>query len=143
MNFVRGLEFSKVLLILDSNEHHLRHLIPEAITRCMEDLTILIKPPVHRNHKSDTVADLVIEWEKNLDNGILRILNIGLCSEPSCTGREVQSKSYCKDNISFSTCYRFHKNSNLYSDFLKEIQLKKIRNLQPEYKEKQKEAEVI
>ena len=64
VNFVRGLEFSKVLLILDSNEHHLRHLIPEAITRCMEDLTILIKPPVHRNHKLDTVADLVIEWEK-------------------------------------------------------------------------------
>ena len=32
LKFLRGLEFSKVLLILDSNEHHLRHLIPEAIT---------------------------------------------------------------------------------------------------------------
>ena len=88
VNFLRGLEFSKVLLILDSNEHHLRHLIPEAITRCMEDLTVLIKPPVHRNHKSDTVADLVVEWEKNLDNGILRNLTLDCVqSSPVLAGK--------------------------------------------------------
>ena len=145
LNFLRGLEFSKVLLILNSNEHHLRHLIPEAITRCMKDLTILIKPPVHENHPSGTVEDLAVEWEKSLDNGILRILKIGFCSNCACNSKKVQSKSYCKIKIPFGTCYKFHKNSKLYRGFLEElqIQLKKIENVQPENKEKQKEAEAV
>ena len=124
MEFLRGLEFSKVLLILESNQHLLRHLIPEAITRCMKDLIILIRPPVYGNHPSVTVEDLVDEWEKNLDNGILRIHDIGFCSKPSCNSRNVQQQAYCKDIIPFGTCYRFHQNSKLYADFLKEIQLK-------------------
>ena len=141
LKFLRGLEFSKVLLILDSNEHHLRHLIPEAITRCMEDLTILIRPPVHRDHRSNTVEDLAVEWEKNMDNGLLRILKIKFCSEPSCKSRKVHSSFYCNNEISFGTCYRFHQNSTLYKDFLKEIQQKKVRNVQPKNKGKQRRAE--
>ena len=124
MEFLRGLEFSKVLLILESNQHLLRHLIPEAITRCMKDLIILIRPPVYGNHPSVTVEDLVDEWEKNLDHGILRIHDIGFCSKPSCNSKNVQLQAYCKDIIPFGTCYRFHQNSKLYADFLKEIQLK-------------------
>ena len=42
LNFVKGLEFSNILLILDSNEHHLRHFIPDAIARCTSNLSILI-----------------------------------------------------------------------------------------------------
>ena len=124
MKFLRGLEFSKVLLILESNQHLLRHLIPEAITRCMKDLIILIRPPVYGNHASVAVEDLVDEWEKNLDNGILRMHDIGFCTKPSCNSRNVQLQAYCKDRIPFGTCYRFHQNSKLYADFLKEIQLK-------------------
>ena len=141
--FLRGLEFSKVLLILNSNEHHLRHLIPEAITRCMKDLTILIKPPVHGNIPSDTVEDLVVEWEKYLENEILRILKIEFCSKTSCKSKKVHPRSYCNDEISFGTCYRFHKNSKLYKDFLEEIQPEKVGNVQPENKEKKKEAEAM
>ena len=143
LNFHRGLEFSKVLLILNSNEHHLRHFIPEAITRCMKDLTILVRPPVRGNNPPDTVEDLVVEWEKNLDNEILRILKIEFCNEASCNSRKVQPRSYCNDEISFGMCYRFHRNSNLSKGFLKEIQPEKIGNVQPENKEKRKEAEAM
>ena len=143
LNFLRGLEFSKVLLILNSNEHHLRHLIPEAITRCMKDLTILIRPPVHRNHLSDTVEDLAVEWERHLDNDILRILNIEFCLKTSCNSKKVQLDSYCNDGISFRTCYRFHQNSELYKDFLEEIQPKKIGNVQIENKKRHKEAKAV
>ena len=121
MNFVRGLEFSKVLLILDSNEHHLRHLIPEAITRCMKNLAILIKPPVHGYHRSNTVEDLAVEWKNNLDIGILRVLKIKFCSLHYSNIRKVQPKSYCNNEISFGMCYRFHQNSKLYKGFLKEL----------------------
>ena len=143
LNFHRGLEFSKVLLILNSNEHHLRHFIPEAITRCMKDLTILVRPPVRGNNPPDTVEDLVVEWEKNLDNEILRILKIEFCNEASCNSKKVQPSSYCNDEISFGMCYRFHRNSKLYKGFLKEIPPEKIGNVQPKNKEKRKEAEAM
>ena len=143
MNLLRGLESSKVLLILDSNEHHLRHLIPEAITRCMKNLTILIKPLVHGYHRSNTVEDLAVEWKNNLDIGILRVLKIKFCSLHYCNIRKVQPESYCNNEISFGMCYGFHQNSKLYKGFLKELQLKKIRNVQLENKEKRKEAEAV
>ena len=138
VNFVRGLEFSKVLLILDSDEHHMRHLIPEAIARCTNDLSVLIRPPVNRNHKSNTD-----EWEKNLDNRIIRMLKIGFCLEPSCNKKKVQQETCCKDEIKFGTSFRIHKNSKLFKDFLREIKRKKIGNVQPEYKDKQREAEAV
>ena len=137
--FLRGLEFSKVLLILDSDEHHLRHVIPEAITRCTGNLSILIRPSVQRNPKSDTVADLVHEWEKHA--GLLRILEIGFCSKTSCNSKTVQQEVYCKDEKPVGMYYGVHKKSKLFEDFLKEIKLKEIRNVQAEYKDSQKEAE--
>ena len=143
LKFLRGLEFSKVLLILDSDEHHMRHLIPEAIARCMSNLAVLIRPPVHGNRKSNTVADLADEWGKNLDSPILRILEIGFCSERSCNKKKVQRETYCKDEILSGTSYRVHKNSKSYKDFVKEIKQKKIRNVQPKYKDKQREAEAL
>ena len=109
----------------------------------MKDLIILIRPPVHRNHPPDTVEDLTVKWKKNLDNGIIRILEIKFCSEPSCISKKVQSKSYCNHELPFGTSYRFHENSELYKDFLKEIQQDKIENVQPENKQKQKEAEAV
>ena len=138
LNCLRGLEFAKVLLILDSDEHHLRHLIPEAIARCMSNLAVLIRPSVQWIPKSETVADLVDEWEKHR---LLRILKIGFCSKPSCNSKKVQPEAYCKDKESVVTYYGVHRKSNLFKDFLKEIKRKKIRNAQPECKDKQKEAE--
>ena len=143
LNFLRGLEFSNILLILDSDEHHLRHFIPEAITRCMSNLAVLIRPPVDGIHKSDTVADLAEEWEKHLDNGMLEIIKIGFCLEPSCNKKKVQREAYCEDRILSGTYYKVHKNSKWYKDFDKELQLKNIGNEQPEYKKKQQEAEAL
>ena len=143
LNFLRGLAFSKVLLILDSDEHHLRHLIPEAIARCTRNLSVLIRPPVHGIHKPNTVADLADEWEKNLDSNILRIHKIGFCLEPSCNKKKDQQEAYCKDEIMFGTSYGIHKNSKLYREFLREIKRKKIGNVQPGYKDKQRQAEAL
>ena len=143
LKFLRGFEFSKVLLILDSDEHHLRHLIPEAITRCTSNLSVLIRPPVHGIHKSNTVADLADEWEKNLDSHILRVLKIGFCLEPSCNKKKDQQEAYCKDEILFGTSYGVHKNSKSYREFLREIKRKKIGNVQLGYKDKQRQAEAL
>ena len=143
LKFLRGLEFPKVLLILDSDEHHQRHLIPEAIARCTSNLTVLIRPPVHGIHKHNTVADLADEWEKNLDSNILRIIKIGFCFEPSCNERRVQRETYCKCKIMFGMSYGVHKNCKSYKNFLREIRRKKIGNVQPEYKDKKREAEAL
>ena len=143
LKFLRGLEFSKVLLILDSDEHHMRHLIPEAIARCMSNLAVLIRPPVHGIHKPNTVADLADEWEKHLDSGILGILKIGFCLEPSCNEKKVQLETYCEGKIKFGTSYGVHKNSKSYKNFYREIKRKKIGNVQPEYKDKQRKAEAL
>ena len=136
--FLRGLEFSKVLLILDSDEHHLRHVIPEAITRCTSNLAILLRPSVQWNQKSETVADLVHEWEKH---DLLRIVEIGFCSKTSCNSKAVQQEAYCKDEKPVGTYYGVHKKSKLFKYFLNEIKRKKIGNVQSEYKDSQKEAE--
>ena len=143
VNFLRGLEFPKVLLILDSDEHHLRHLIPEAIARCTSNLSILIRPPDQGIKKSDTVADLAEEWEKHLDDGILRMLEIGFCPKPSCNRKKVQREACCKVERLAGTYYGVHKNFKLYRYFLEEIRSKNIGNVQPEYKDKQKQAEAL
>ena len=144
LNFLKGLEFSEVLLILDSDEHHMRHLIPEAIARCMSNLTVLIRPPAHGIRKTDTVADLVDEWEKNLDRGILEILEIGFCQKSSCKSKKVQLEAYCMDEVKDKVyCYGVHKKSKSYKDFYNKIKSKKIGNRQPEYTDKQKKAEAL
>ena len=140
LNFVRGLEFTDVLLILDSNEHHLRHFIPEAIARCMSKLSILIRPSLHTNEKSDTVADLVETWEKyNESYPILRIINIGFCYNPSCIYMKNYQEPYCVDGGSCGV----HKNYELYRDLLKEIEGTYIQGIQPDYVKKQEEANAM
>ena len=61
-NSVKGLEFSEVLLILETDEYYLKQFSPEAMSRCMNDLTILVRSTPKDNLKSDTVADLVHHW---------------------------------------------------------------------------------
>ena len=48
-----------VLPILDADEYHLKQLIPEAMTRSMNKLAIVVRSKHKGNPKSDTVADLV------------------------------------------------------------------------------------
>ena len=117
LSFLKGLEFSNVLLILESNQHYQRQFIPEAIARCRSNLSILIKPSRHGIHKSDTVADLANIWESgaNWGNSAVSILKIGFCCEPFCKGEA----DYCENQL--RTSYGVHKNSK-YMFSLKKIQ---------------------
>ena len=45
--------------ILDADEYHLKQFIPEAMTRTMNNLAIVVRSKHKVNPKSDTVADLV------------------------------------------------------------------------------------
>ena len=134
-NFLRGLEFSDVLLILDSNEHHQRQFIPEAIARCRSNLSILIRP-VHTTGQSDSVADLVDEWvTNNQDESIIDILEIGFCRKSLCNKKKYHQKVYCLDEKDSS--YKVHQNNQDYLNFLKisrayvqEIQLDHIKKLE-------------
>ena len=117
LSFLKGLEFSNVLLILESNQHYQRQFIPEAIARCRSNLSILIKPSRHGIHKSDTVADLANIWESgaNWGNSAVSILKIGFCCEPFCKGKA----DYCENQL--RTSYGVHKNSK-YMFSLEKIQ---------------------
>ena len=50
---VKGLEFSEVLLILDADEYHLKQFIPEAMAKCMDNVSILVRAEPRGNHRSD------------------------------------------------------------------------------------------
>ena len=136
LDFLRGLEFPNVLLILDSNDHHLRQFIPEAIARCTSNLSVLIIPSLNR--QSDTVADLIDEWEGNEDKPIVSILTIRFCRKDSCNSKRNHLKRYCVDKTDAS--YGVHKNNKWYRNFLKEIKRAGVQDIQPDY---QKEEEAI
>ena len=137
LDFLRGLEFSDVLLILDSNEHHLRQFIPEAIARCKSNLSILIIPSLNR--QPDTVADLVDEWERNNeDERVVNILTIRFCCKDSCNNKTNHRKPYCVNKTDAS--YGVHKNSKWYRNILKEIKRTGVQDIQPGYT---KEEEAI
>ena len=139
LSFLRGLEFSDVLLILDSNEHHVRQFIPEAIARCSSNLSILIKPIP--THETDTVEDLVNEWERHNDNmPIIEILKIGFCDKTSCNSMRCHRRVYCVDESSSS--YNVHKNNRQYTHFLTEIQ-RTYQGIQPDYAKISAEAKAL
>ena len=78
-NCVKGLQFSEVLLKLDPDENHLKQLIPETMARCMSNLAILVRVKPKGCPKSETVAALVLHWEKYNDNireSILTVLKL-------------------------------------------------------------------
>ena len=134
LDSLRGLEFSDVLLILDSNEYHLRQFIPEAIARCRSNLSILIIPSPNR--QPDTVADLVDEWEQNnQDEPVVSILTVGFCCKDSCNKKRYHRKSYCVNEA--DTSYGVHKNSKWYSNILKEIKRTGVQDIQPDYANKE------
>ena len=142
-SFLGGLEFSDVLLILDSNEYHLRQFIPEAIARCRSNLSILIKPkPIREGkstHKGVSVLDLVDEWKRNNQNEpIIDILEIGFCSKNPCNTMRYHRSVYCMDKKYSS--YKVHKNSKQYENFLTEIKRAYDQDIQVDYAKKSAKA---
>ena len=97
-NYVRGLEFSEVLLILDAHEYHLRKFIPEAMARCVNKLAILVRPKREGYLKSDTVRGLVDYWvESNeIRTPVLKILSLKVCSNDALKNMKIARKPIAK-----------------------------------------------
>ena len=135
-NTVRGLEFSEILLILDENECHKKQYIPEAITRCRSNLSILIKPPWRKNNQPNTEKDLVDHWKEN--NSVLEILKIGFCLDSKCTNIKNIRIYYCskRENNKYKgerenyTFYGVHKSKKYFKEFYQEIKNNIVPSLQ-------------
>ena len=145
LSFLKGLEFSDVLLILDSNEYHLRQYIPEAIARCKSNLSVLIKPKSIREAESirkvDSVVGLVDEWKRsNQDEPVIDILEIGFCSKTSCNGMRYHRSVYCIDEKFMRSSYKVHENNKQYQNFLTEIKRTYNQDIQANYAKKSAEA---
>ena len=115
--FVRGLEFSYVLLLLNVNQYHTKQFIPEAMARCMSNLLIILLPCEKTFNRNGTVLDLVGEWKKNNTHKkgpILEIVELDLCHEEICCVRN--HSGYCKDgsNILVQSCSKLYR--NLYEE---------------------------
>ena len=134
-NSVKGLEFSEVLLILEADEYHLKQFIPEAMSRCMNNLAILVRFKAKDNLKSDTVADLVDHWEKSNEKilkareSVLAILKIHFCSVHSFIKSKNWIKTHCLKNTSKYTSYKIHKKCQWYRDLSVQVRPSVVRNL--------------
>ena len=143
-NCVKGLEFSEVLLLLDADEYHLKQFIPEAMARCMNNLTILVRTKRKRNVKSDTVKDLVDHWEQSNETGnpVLEMLSLNFWSVYPFKKYENCNKTHCQTDKGKYTSYKIHKGCEKYRDLLKTIQNSYL-NLKLEEKKTSEEAEAV
>ena len=137
---VKGLEFSDVLLLLNKNGYYLKQFIPEAITRCMSHLSILLMPCDKEFNQSETVSALVKELEKansmSKKNPIIEIMELQFCSEPVC---RTQVKDYCEDG-----CSKFvHAFTKCYKDLYEEVQQRVSPNLQSDNIEAKEEVKSL
>ena len=123
-NKVKGLEFPQVLMILDSNEYHLKQYIPETMARSQSTLSILIKSFDSIGYNKDTVADLLKYWDevnKKGENTILNLSYLQFCDNTICC-REAGPEFCLENNESvYTTIYHVHKNCNLYKDLLADV----------------------
>ena len=132
---VKGLEFSEVLLILEKDEYHQKQYIPEAITRCRSDLSVLVRPPWKKKNQSNTVEDLVARW-KEINNikiekknmSILKLKTIGFCLDKACRKLAYQKSIHCEDSQKYppSTCYGIHTHTKWYKGLSEEIEKKVV-----------------
>ena len=143
-NCVTGLEFSEVLLTLDADEYHLKQFIPEAMARCMNNLTILVRPKHKANFKSNTVTDLAHHWQAFNETGkpAIEILSLKACSTHTLKKHEHYMETHCKTEKSKYTSYKIHKRCKRYKDLSKTIQLS-YRNLHLEEENISKQAEAM
>ena len=125
---VKGLEFSDVLLVVDVNDHHTKQFLPEAITRCMSNLFILLFPCHKDFHKPETVSDVVKEWEEKC---IVDIVELNFCSDIDC---RLAGNGSCK---------LLHKATKFYKDLYNQIRNGLDANLQPDIEKEKEEANFV
>ena len=141
---VTGLKFSELLLVLDADEYHLKQFIPEAMARCMNNLTILVRSKHKGNSKSDTVLDLVDYWQGSNETGkpILEILSLKVYSCYNFKKHKDCKETYCKSDKSKYSSYKVHKRCQKYKDLPRKIQHSYL-NLHLEEKKISAEAEAV
>ena len=136
-NRVRGIEFSDVILILDSNEYHLKQFIPEAMARCQCNLSIIIKPTENGKDKEDTVMDLMEYWEnvnqEEDEKKFIRIIKLQFCkctSTTVCSSKAGSKNQYCRKvrEENAAAFYKIHKNCQSYHEMSDEIKDKIVLN---------------
>ena len=127
---VKGLEFPNVLLLLNEEEYYLKHFIPEAITRCMSNLSILLVSSYKRISHSETVSALVKKWEEvnhsDNNNPILETVELKFCDKAIC---ETRNKEFCEVGGNKYV----HKFANLFRDLYEEIRHNVVPNLKSDY----------
>ena len=137
---VKGLEFSDVLLLLNENEYHCRHFIPEAITRCMSKLSILLVPCHKEFNQSGTILAIADEWEQinshRPKNPILKVVKLEFCLDRYCQNdRDI----YCKSESRIF----LHTSNKFYGNLQEEIQNKFVRNWQSDNDKEKKDANIF
>ena len=137
---VKGLEFSDVLLLLNENEYHCKHFIPEVITRCMSKLSILLVPSHKEFNQSGTALTIADEWEQinscKPKNPILKIVKLEFCSDPYCQN---DGEIYCKNEN--SKC--LHKSNNYFVKLQEEIWNSFVPNWQSDNEKEKEEANIL
>ena len=127
---VKGLEFPNVLLLLNEEEYYLKHFIPEAITRCMSNLSILLVSSYKRISHSETVSALVKKWEEvnhsDNNNPMLETVEFKFCDKAIC---ETRNKEFCEVGGNKYV----HKFANLFRDLYEEIRHNVVPNLKSDY----------
>ena len=83
-NYVRGMECENIIILLDPDEYCLKHHIPECITRCTKNLTIVLLPDRQLRSEEDTVKGIIRDWENK--NVVLKCV-IDLKDESKKNGR--------------------------------------------------------
>ena len=152
-DIVKGLEFSEILLILEKDEYYLKQYIPEAITRCTSNLSVLIRPSWENKNRnlSNTVKNLVDYWkERNMASSekkkcILKLLTLGFCSNKSCIKFNKKSTS-CPDTEGSSEIQSFygrHTHTKWCKGLFEEIDEKIVPIQQLDDKTKEEEATAL
>ena len=139
-NCVRGIEISDVMLLLDTNEYHLKQFIPEAMARCQSNLSIVIKPAKESIKRGDGVMDLVERWEEinSAENGkVIQFLKLDYCkcmSERICRRKVGHENLYCIKAKEENTAiyYEIHKECDRYKKMSEEIKQKIVSNISPD-----------
>ena len=130
--YVRGLEFSNVMIFLDANEYHLKQFIPEAMVRCQRNLAIVTKLPESEIDEYDSAINLLGYWEEvNLEKRIMKTLHLQFCNCTSwqrCNSKVYRGNGYCHIISRTKTVkyYEVHRYCKLYRELSEEIQHKVI-----------------
>lgn len=148
-NYVRGLEFANVIIILDEDEYHLKQFIPEAMARCMKNLSIVIKAGKNEMEGFDTVMELLNHWEivniERQEQPIAKSLQFQFCgciSDFLCEQDALKGNGYYRmlSGNDAEACYQVHRKSTLCKELLKEIQLEVIPYMESDDQIKREEA---